>query len=839
MNGARLARARMGNYTFATTLAEILRKYLKYPPLLTFHIYETHYRFNNTQDLSIIPKNSPMAKSFLQHIIKEEIPAEMAELLKDFAIKFYEGCLVVQVFDHRPAQPANKDPAAAAAPATKATPTAASDDDPPPQKPKSYRTLLRPTAQSLYYDLLYHTDLTLTKFTDLLSLQMEAEILTLTNRKLDLLVPLNPYLHEHLRPDHEFPKLVHNDALGDTTVVHAHRPAQDVPVRKLHLDQMTLEKSSEYDELMFLLSDKYKPQESTADKKLVVVGPALASADNVSLELTPAAASHMPEKAKRVTPAANVLSSATSNQFMRLRFIEEIRKRKESQKAQAGAVVAAQTGIPGSSDFALGLRQGPAKPMAAAPQMASKPVHPGQAQTPVQNNLAQSANLPYQQPLGFSPSMSRPQMAQRTLASMQGYSSPVVANSPMQQVQNQVPLQQLAQQAQQAMRQAMNPASATPMTKNRLRAQQIQLQQQQQQQQQQQAQLQAQQQAARMRSQQQQQGAVPAAQQQKRQKLDGNYNMRPMLGSNLGTPVMEQARVPVTSPQISQQMQNMQYQRPATQMQQLPQLQQLQPQLQQQPQQQQQTQQGQTQQESKPTTQQQQQQQQIFQMTLSSQEQHTFRQLQARMNALVQMGNTGVAPNRLRLTPPQQQQAIQQAKQIQQQLLQRFPTYFQRLRQFQVLQQLRRQAMQRQNQMSSPQMNMQMNNQMSTQMNNQMSSPMSSQINNQMSGQMANQMSNQINNQMSPQMTNQMSPQMNNQMNMQGMQNMNNNINTAGTSNVNASLNSMGQMPMNNINNMSDAVFNQTMMGMTLPVMPQLMIGSPMAGHMNLQPGQK
>ncbi|KAM9887721.1 hypothetical protein OXX69_013251, partial [Metschnikowia pulcherrima] len=68
---------------------------------LTFHIYKTHYRFNNTQDSSIIPKDSPMARSFLQHMIREEIPVEMTELLKDFAIRFYDGCLIVQVYDHR------------------------------------------------------------------------------------------------------------------------------------------------------------------------------------------------------------------------------------------------------------------------------------------------------------------------------------------------------------------------------------------------------------------------------------------------------------------------------------------------------------------------------------------------------------------------------------------------------------------------------------------------------------------------------------------------------------------------------------------------------------------
>lgn len=779
----RQVRSKLSTYHFTSTSAEILRKYAKFPASLSFHIHDTHYRFNNTQDSNIIPKLSPMAKSFLKHIINEEIPTAMTELLKDFAVRFFDGCIILQVYDHRNMVSSKTEDGAE----TKKI-TGSSSSEPPKEgkeqaaasKPKTYRTLLRPTPQSLYYDLLYHTDPTPTKFTDQLSLQMESEILTLTNRKLDLSAPLNPYLlDEYLQPESEYPKKVWDEKTQDYKIIHNHLDETPREPRRLHQDQLIMHKLSEYEELMFLLSNNYKnPADSTSEKKLVVVGPTIQSkSDAVSLEATPTAASSgntgaaekskRPDKPTSISNAAAVLSSgnATSNQFMRLRFIEEIRKRKETQKAQAGAAVAAQAqsslGAPGnaaaqntnasvqrlqqlkqqalakfmSAQLQLQQQQNPQQPQQLVSQQQVSQQLPQQQQqqqqfaqrTQGQANLM--ANAQNQQALQQQMQGQVRGQAQRPGQQLQqGMSNPVTQgfqntaqrmqngsrlNLPMGSQQNMgVPVQQQQQQQQMA-KQA-----------NFMRAQQYQIQQarQQQMRQQQMGQIQSP-----LTGQNQipnltinltpnpnpNQGQLPAA---KRQKMGGVMGQMPQQaqqygqpmrnaqmnssqpGSNVGTPVLANGMVGTprmgnmaqTSPQMGQQIPQMGQQTQAS----VP--------MQQQRQQQQQQQMGQR---SAPTTsgQQgtgqttlQQQQQQIFQRTLSPQEQHAFRQLQARMNALVQMGNTGIAPNRSQLTPQQQQQAIQQAKHIQQQLLQKFPTYFQRLRQFQILQQQRRQAMQRQ-----------------------------------------------------------------------------------------------------------------------------------------------
>ena len=605
-------------YQFATSTQDILRKYAKYPPSLTFHIYESHYKFNNSQDSQILPKNSPMVKSFLQHIVREQIPSEMSELIKDFSIRSYDGCLILQVYDHRnmissetgkPVVPTKEDPSEKRLSPLQQSPTTApasngsSSTPAPASKPKTYRALLRPTPLSLYYDLLYHTDSALTKFSDPLALQMESEILTLTNRKLDLAVPLNPYnCGPLLKPDVDSPKVEWDEKLQDYKMVHSHRKEVARQPRKLHQDELVLHKSSEYEEIMFLLSNKHKKTDETLEKHLVVVGPSALTGTVDGPDKSKSSDGGLSSGTAAVVASANANTSSTANttgQFMRLRFIEEIRKRREAQKAQHEANVAVQ------------------------------------AQNNVMNVIGQNAPTSDQKPNVAKP--------------------PSIPGSSQQQI--------LADKAQ------------------ALRAQQLHAQQQQQQQRQRQQQLQQQMQTRGQIPNKRQRVDVPMSQ-QAQQMPQMNSQMASQMNSqspsNMGTPVMN------GNMYMQQQQQQQQQQAVPRRVPQQANM----PQLQQPPQQTQQ----------RPLSGMQQQQQQLFQSLLSPQEQQTFRQLQSRMNALAMMGNTGMAANRTPLNPQQQQQALQQAKLIQQQLLQTFPAYFQRLRQLQIIQQRQKQQQQLQQQ---------------------------------------------------------------------------------------------------------------------------------------------
>ncbi|OTA57918.1 hypothetical protein K449DRAFT_436929 [Hypoxylon sp. EC38] len=80
----------------------ILKKYAGQPPSLIVHLHPTHFRFD--QQDSVFPYKSPM-KLFLDHVRSRTIPHEILHDLNDSGVTFYEGCLIVQLHDHKtPAQ---------------------------------------------------------------------------------------------------------------------------------------------------------------------------------------------------------------------------------------------------------------------------------------------------------------------------------------------------------------------------------------------------------------------------------------------------------------------------------------------------------------------------------------------------------------------------------------------------------------------------------------------------------------------------------------------------------------------------------------------------------------
>lgn len=88
------------NEPHVITKAHILKKFKDRQPSLTVHLHQTHWKFEGQE--GSFAYDSPM-RAFLQHLRKSTLPHDMLEELLTGNIPFYDGCLIVEVHNHRSA----------------------------------------------------------------------------------------------------------------------------------------------------------------------------------------------------------------------------------------------------------------------------------------------------------------------------------------------------------------------------------------------------------------------------------------------------------------------------------------------------------------------------------------------------------------------------------------------------------------------------------------------------------------------------------------------------------------------------------------------------------------
>ncbi|KAK4504622.1 hypothetical protein PRZ48_002583 [Zasmidium cellare] len=90
---------------YVRTKDHILRKFAGKPPSLTVHIHPNYFRFDGQE--GSFTYDSPMV-SFLKSLRNQEVPADMIEALLSGNVPFYDGCLIVEVHNHRSANGSHK-----------------------------------------------------------------------------------------------------------------------------------------------------------------------------------------------------------------------------------------------------------------------------------------------------------------------------------------------------------------------------------------------------------------------------------------------------------------------------------------------------------------------------------------------------------------------------------------------------------------------------------------------------------------------------------------------------------------------------------------------------------
>ncbi|TFK51993.1 hypothetical protein OE88DRAFT_1629468 [Heliocybe sulcata] len=156
----------MASYNLTRSVAELLSRTDASPASFTVELYHEHWTLNRGSKFLY---NNPVA-SLLDDIRQQRIPPDFLELFDASRVPFYDGCLIVELFDHRP-------------PLSKST----KDIKPDPDRiPDRTRVVLHPTTESLWADICLLNHKYGNKWTDEDTLQVEASLLLATTAPLCL-----------------------------------------------------------------------------------------------------------------------------------------------------------------------------------------------------------------------------------------------------------------------------------------------------------------------------------------------------------------------------------------------------------------------------------------------------------------------------------------------------------------------------------------------------------------------------------------------------------------------------------------------------------------------------
>lgn len=373
-------------YQFAEDNDAILKKYEQFKPSFEFHIYENNYKIcaptntrlqhnqkapQGTSDGLILNKNNETLREFLEYVARGMIPEAIMEVLRDCNIQFYEGCLILQVYDHTTTVDIKQTQISTDNHKQKHTADGhalvdniISNKDTESKidsnnilgesnnkgkdecvttfkRPRMYRTLLRPNNLTHYYDMLSYADHT--RFSDSIYQQLESEILSLTRRNLRLDTPLNPYEQKDKLDDDEF-LLPHYDETTQT-FFHNHREMCKNECSKGeigHIEQHEElpQHNSAYEQLMLIMSERTittttATLAASLAKKAEYTSNELLQKDiqkNISHENS----NSIGELNTNSVAVAAVGSTVNSenNQFSRLKFVEQWRLNKEKRTQQ-------------------------------------------------------------------------------------------------------------------------------------------------------------------------------------------------------------------------------------------------------------------------------------------------------------------------------------------------------------------------------------------------------------------------------------------------------------------------------------------------------------------------
>ncbi|GAA5977647.1 hypothetical protein JCM11641_006888 [Rhodosporidiobolus odoratus] len=141
----------MSNATYNLTrfTRQVLKRHRRAPPSLVIHLYPTHFRFDGQH--GNFGYDHPM-KCFLEAVREQKLPTDLLSVLDDAGVIYYDGCLIVEVHDHRQSPPASSAPCPSLSSSFSLSLSQAREV-PSAHKAEVYRIVLVPNQATLWTEL--------------------------------------------------------------------------------------------------------------------------------------------------------------------------------------------------------------------------------------------------------------------------------------------------------------------------------------------------------------------------------------------------------------------------------------------------------------------------------------------------------------------------------------------------------------------------------------------------------------------------------------------------------------------------------------------------------------
>ncbi|CEQ40344.1 SPOSA6832_01980, partial [Sporobolomyces salmonicolor] len=134
-------------YNVTRFTRQVLKRHRRAPPSLVVHLYPTHFRFEHQH--GNFSYDSPM-KCFLEAIREQKLPTDLLDVLDDAGIVYYDGCLIVEVHDHRQSAPPSSAPRTGLSSSFQLS---QAREVPAANKAEVYRIVLAPNPATLWTEL--------------------------------------------------------------------------------------------------------------------------------------------------------------------------------------------------------------------------------------------------------------------------------------------------------------------------------------------------------------------------------------------------------------------------------------------------------------------------------------------------------------------------------------------------------------------------------------------------------------------------------------------------------------------------------------------------------------